>query len=135
MKTKGYHATRNLKRGQSFLLPSGESIAKCIGQEEEDKKRLENFIKKKTNGIEISSGTPLWYYILAEAECIEQGQNLGFVGASIVTEVIVGLLELDPNSYLGSNRGWTPALGAVPGDFKMADLINLVSDELQQDLA
>lgn len=62
-------------------------------------------------------GISLWLYILAEAEVIgrsqpngtaKKGEGLGPVGATIVAEVIMGLLELDPHSYLGANRNWSP---------------------------
>ena len=65
----------------------------------------------------ITEGAPLWLYILAEAEEIgretghgkfDLSEGLGPVGARIVAEVIVGLLELDPASYLGGNRNWVP---------------------------
>ena len=65
----------------------------------------------------ITEGAPLWLYILAEAEEIgretasrrfDKGEGLGPVGARIVAEVIIGLLELDPGSYLGANRNWSP---------------------------
>ena len=46
--------------------------------------------------------TPLWYYILKEAELIGDGLQLGPVGGRIVGEVFIGLLQLDPNSYLSS---------------------------------
>ena len=44
--------------------------------------------------------TPLFYYILKEAQLREDGLRLGPVGARIVAEVFVGLLQLDPDSYL-----------------------------------
>ena len=44
--------------------------------------------------------TPLFYYILKEAQLREDGLRLGPVGARIVAEVFIGLLQLDPDSYL-----------------------------------
>lgn len=35
-------------------------------------------------------------------------EGLGPVGARIVAEVLIGLLERDPHSYLGSDRSWQP---------------------------
>ena len=43
---------------------------------------------------------PLWFYILKEAEIVGPGRELGPVGGRIVAEVLVGLLQKDPNSYL-----------------------------------
>ena len=48
--------------------------------------------------------TPLWFYILKEAEIRGRGETLGPVGGRIVAEVLVGLLQRDLNSVsvLGS---------------------------------
>jgi hypothetical protein len=130
-------ATRNLRRGQSFLLPSGENVARCIERDESEIEQVLTFIKNKTksNNIDLSSGVPLWFYILAEAEIVGRkddehhnslGEGLGPVGATIVAEVLIGLLELDPQSYLGSNRDWDPDLGK-DGVFTMKDLLEKAS--------
>jgi hypothetical protein len=68
---------------------------------------------------------PLWFYILKEAEIVRQGRELGPVGGRIVAEVLVGLLQKDPNSYLYLNPGWKPAPPIAPtsGQFTMADLL------------
>ena len=39
---------------------------------------------------------------------VSRGEGLGPVGARLVAEVIIGLLELDHRSFLGSNRNWSP---------------------------
>ena len=46
------------------------------------------------------ASTPLWYYVLCEAERKAGGEQLGPVGGRIVAEVLVGLLAADPRSYL-----------------------------------
>src|SRR5215213_4064884 len=77
-------------------------------------------------GLDLDRSTPLWYYILKEAQVVEGGIRLGPVGGRIVGEVIVGLLQLDPNSFL-SAPGWRPTLpasgGEVTGHFRMADFL------------
>lgn len=46
------------------------------------------------------------------------------VGGRIVAEVLVGLLEGDPQSYLSRKPSWQPILpSAKKGDFTMADLV------------
>ena len=71
----------------------------------------------RTDEPGLTGGTPLWYYLLKEAELVgrvgadgrcEPGEGLGPVGAQIVAEVVIGLIELDPRSWLGSNRNWRP---------------------------
>lgn len=73
----------------------------------------------KTLGFD--KATPLWIYVLAEGKVVgrmdegaqgqkkfSKGEGLGPVGARFVAEVIIGLLELDRRSFLGSNRNWSP---------------------------
>jgi hypothetical protein len=126
-------AVRNLRRGQSFLLPSGENVAECMGRPKTEIESIKSHINTliTPHNIDLSSGTPLWYYILAEAEVIGKmqdatttipGEGLGPVGARIVAEVILGLLELDENSFMGSNRDWRPTLNGN-NDFLMKDLL------------
>ena len=50
-------------------------------------------------------------------------EGLGTVGGTIVAETLIGLLETDATSFMGSNRNWMPTLGNY-GQFKMADLLS-----------
>jgi hypothetical protein len=52
--------------------------------------------------------TPLWYYILREAEVLNEGEWLGPVGGRIVAEVLIGLLFGDRFSYPRAAPAWTP---------------------------
>jgi hypothetical protein len=47
------------------------------------------------------------------------------VGGRIVAEVLVGLLQRDPNSYLYLDPAWkpTPPIAHVPGQFTFVDLL------------
>lgn len=102
-------ATRNLLRGQIFRLPSGEKVAKAVGVSDDDIEDVKKKVKDTLgSSISLQHGTPLWYYILAEAELFESGERLGEVGGRIVAETLIGILELDPRSWLGRNRNWTP---------------------------
>jgi hypothetical protein len=70
--------------------------------------------------------TPLFYYILKEAELREDGLRLGPVGARIVAEVFIGLLQLDPDSYLSVQSNWVPTLpthDGTPQSFRMIDFL------------
>jgi len=50
--------------------------------------------------------------------------RLGPTGATIVAEVLVGLLAGDPSSYLRVKPDWKPELPSeVAGQFTMADLL------------
>ena len=57
--------------------------------------------------------TPLWFYVLREAEVLEDGQRLGPVGSRIVAETIIGQLRADPSSFI--NTGWNPTQGVTTG--------------------
>jgi hypothetical protein len=121
-------ASRDLQRGTALGLPSGEAIAREMGVEppSADECGLEK------NGW--TGETPLWYYVLKEAEVRAGGERLGPVGGRIVTEVLLGLLGADPGAYKRTEPGWRPALPASqPGDFIMGDLLALagVAKEVQ----
>ena len=114
---------RNLLRQITWGLPSGQSVAQHLdlpSLSTVDLNELRDF------GLQLETSTPLWYYVLKEAEVAEAGLRLGPVGARIVGEVIIGLLQLDPNSFL-SRRDWRPTLptrsGQVSGEFRMVDFL------------
>ena len=114
----GSLASRNLKRGITFSLPAGETIAEFYG--------ITPLTRDEVGDHPgMADGTPLWFYILKEAE-LAGGHSLAGVGARIVAEVFVDLLRMDSASFLGSRPGWTPTLpSAAPGNFLMADLIRI----------
>jgi Animal haem peroxidase len=97
-----YHslAVRDLQRGQGVGLPSGESVARHMGIAP---------LKAEQVGI-ASTGwrdeTPLWYYILREADVYTGGDHLGPVGGRIVAEVLVGLIDADSTSFRHNSQGW-----------------------------
>ncbi len=115
---------RNLLRHITWQLPSGQSIAAHMGV---PALSADDLNELKTFGVGLEKSTPLWYYILKEAEVMQEGQQLGPVGARIVGEVILGVLELDRRSYLSRARDWKPTLptrsGKVTREFKMIDFL------------
>jgi hypothetical protein len=114
---------RNLLRHITWSIPSGQSIAQAMGIQP---LWAERFPELQQFGHGLPSSTPLWYYILKEAE-LAGGRTLVGVGARIVGEVFIGLLQLDPTSYLRTNPTWRPTLprrsGSTGSDFKMVDLL------------
>lgn len=112
-------ASRNLMRHVNFGIPSGQAIARRMGVPALTPTQLDMLTPF---GMEKS--TPLWFYILKEAELMEDGLRLGPVGGRIVGEVFVGLLKADESSYLAARPGWTPVLpSATPGDFRITDML------------
>lgn len=112
-------AVRNLLRAQSFLVPSGEQVAAAMARAGAEEVTQDSIDKVREAGAKLgfAKATPLWIYILAEGKAVgrmddkskfSKSEGLGPVGARLVAEVIIGLLELDTRSYLGSNRNWSP---------------------------
>jgi hypothetical protein len=100
----------DMLRGRGLGLPSGQAVAAAMGTTRTD--------------LGLGAQTPLWYYLLREAEVDNGGLRLGPTGATIVAEVLVGLLSADPSSYLHVAPGWRPELpSAAPGTFTMADIL------------
>src|SRR6185295_11161990 len=114
---------RNLLRHITWSLPSGQSIATAAGL---PVLGASNFTEWRGYNVGLDASTPLWYYVLKEAEILEQGLRLGPVGSLIVGEVFIGLLQLDPTSFLATNPTWRPTLprrDGTTGDFRMVDLL------------
>jgi Animal haem peroxidase len=100
-----YHslAVRDLERGEGVGLPSGEALARHLG---------ETPLTRDEVGIARTNWqgeTPLWYYILRESDVRAGGHRLGPVGGRIVGDVLVGLLDSDPLSWRTIDPDWKPA--------------------------
>jgi hypothetical protein len=118
-------AVRDLLRGHALNLPSGEAVADAMGVEP----LTEDDLGLVRLGIGWKGETPLWYYILKEADVRQNGERLGPVGGRIVAEVLLGLIDADPSSYRAADPTWTPELPAeTEGTFTMADLLRFARD-------
>jgi hypothetical protein len=114
-----YHslAARDLQRGAAIGLPSGEAVARAIGAEP---------LTPEEAGLEAygwKGATPLWLYVLREADVHGDGERLGEVGGRIVAEVLLGLLDADPESYRVLDPDWEPTLPAAGERFTVLDLL------------
>jgi hypothetical protein len=114
-------AVRNSLRGKHVGLPSGQQVAQAMRAP---------VLSNATLGLGTDPGwggqAPLWYYILKEAELPpNNAERLGAVGGRIVTEVLVGLLQRDPSSYLYLDAAWkpTPPIAPATGQFGFVDLL------------
>ncbi|MBP0483485.1 peroxidase family protein [Sagittula salina] len=90
-------AARNMIRGQhTFKLPTGEVMAQWMEADPID--THEKVKEAKTEGR-----TPLWFYILAEAEAF--GGKLGPVGGGLVAGVLLSMLIRAHSPALRPYRG------------------------------
>lgn len=115
-----YHslACRDMLRARALDLPSGETIARHIGAEP---------LQPHDVGLHDygwKCETPLFYYILREAELRHNGEHLGDVGGRIIAETLVGIIDADPTSYRSADPSWTPTLPSRrAGRFEIADAV------------
>ena len=110
-------AQRNLLRHLTFSLPSGQRVARRMKAEALSAADLSDL-----EPLAFHKRTPLWFYVLREADVVENGERLGPVGGRIVAEVFIGLLEGDRTSYLRQDPDWTPTFGGAD-EFTVADLL------------
>lgn len=129
-------AVRNLLRGYLLRLPTGQAVARRLRQRLQGVRDIpvlsaQQIMSGVQNQQQVQvlqqagflERTPLWYYILAEAAVLEEGERLGPVGGTIVAEVLVGLARRSANSILRRNN-WQPTLpSAQQGMFTLADLL------------
>jgi hypothetical protein len=111
-------ANRDLQRGNAVGLASGEAVAERLGVPALHTAQ----IGLAEHGWEWE--TPLWFYILKEAEVLHDGDQLGPVGGRIVGEVLVGIIDGDPGSFRSVDPDWSPTLpGRRDGTFGLADIL------------
>jgi hypothetical protein len=111
-------ANRDLQRGQAVGLASGEAIAHRLAVPALSAEQV-GLAERGWAGE-----TPLWFYILKEADVLHDGDRLGPVGGRIVGEVLVGIIDADPESFRSVDPNWTPTLPARrAGAFGLADIL------------
>ncbi len=113
-------AERNLLRHLTWSVPSGQAIAEAMGAPVLDD---DDFAELAGIRRSFMRSTPLWYYILREADILGGGTHLGPVGGRIVAEVFLGLLQADRDSYLHQRPAFVPTLGAGGGQFDMTHFL------------
>jgi len=91
-----YHSlpVRDLQRGAGVGLPSGEAIARHMGVTPLTREEV------GLDTIGWTRETPLWYYVLREADVQMRGERLGQVGGRIVAEVLTTIVQRDPTSFV-----------------------------------
>lgn len=125
-------AALDLLRGYLLGLPTGQAVARLLGEQEISQQEIEDvagkFVKDQKAADQktiladsgLSTHTPLWFYILAEAAVQKNGACLGRVGSSIVAGVLIKMISRSTDSILNDPK-WAPSLGQN-GTFTLADL-------------
>ncbi len=120
----------DLYRTRALGLPSGQAVAKTIlGSKERILKpeQLANLLPENLK-YKFSKKTPLWFYLLAEAEIEEAGQRLGEVGSRIVAETFVALLKLSRPSILNEDFHPNSDFCGDEGEFGMPEMLKFIRD-------
>ena len=132
-------AFRNLQRGVTMGIPSGQAVAKKMGLDViPDAKLKVGKANKDGQTANVSIATlhpsfrnnaPLWFYLLAEAQQAFKNNDtpiqLGAVGGRIVGEVFVGIMQGDKHSFISQDPLWEPIEAfKKDGKFGIAQLIN-----------
>jgi len=143
-------ALRNLERGLTFRLPSGQAVATALGmpvipdEELMIGKATEEGLKEQKPITEFADAggftrnAPLWAYILSEAQVMSWKNadpqlardkipiKLGPVGGRLVAEVFAALLHDDLTSYIHAKHVFEPIADFTHnGKFGLAELINV----------
>ena len=125
-------AFRNLTRAKMVKLATGQKMAAFLRSKGVSVTTLTKpQIRNGNNGAELSAlslaqrnaflkDTPLWFYILREAEL--NGGRLKGVGARIVAETFHRAMEGSHHSIV-RDPTWRPTLGPNPTTFRMVDLL------------
>jgi hypothetical protein len=125
---------RTLLRGYRLGLPSGEDVAaslsrqhptmRCLKEKEIVTGPHEGILTNPKYGFR--GQTPLWYYILKEAEFLHNGRCLGPVGGLIVARVLLGAIASSEDTYF-SAPDWRPTLDGGNA-VSMARILRFVTD-------
>jgi hypothetical protein len=135
-------AALDLHMGAMLGLPTGQEVAEILA--EKWKRELKTLLLPKKiiagkpytkilEDFDLDQHTPLWFYILKEAEILKKGACLGPIGSWIVAKTIVGLIYASEFSILKAQdengESWKPDLGQIKKtEFGMTDLLLFVND-------
>lgn len=144
-------AFRDLVRGFFYAIPSGQAVAEKMGYTPIDPSELLQGLPTPVDPDTVptlTTGTPLWLYILYEAlaSSTEPTPNgfdaylqprkladgstsfgpyqLGPVGGRLLADFVLRLLEIDPNGILNPANLFSPEppIAPAPGQFGFGDL-------------
>lgn len=123
-------AAFDLYRSRASNVPSGQAVAKTIWGTNDcilDPQQIANLLPEQFR-YSLSNRTPLWFYLLAEAELEEQGQRLGEVGSRLVVETLVELIKLTQPNIFTTFGTPDPKLASYDGEFGMIEMLRFIAD-------
>lgn len=117
----------NLMRGDRLALPSGEQVAREMGVDRAEfvpcgdaSDPVGQALKEARS---LKDATPLWLYVLREAELLEGGQHLGEVGSRIVLDTLGVLIDRSPHSIFRA-PDWQPCwTDCAASQLELGDLL------------
>lgn len=118
----------DLFRGRSFGLASGQDVARRFLGEDDvlEPKQIADLLPEKLKAV-YAKETPLWFYLLAEAQIKESGQRMGHLGSRIISEVFVEILRNSDPSILTEDFSPADYLVNMDGEFGMSELLKFVA--------
>lgn len=128
-------ARRNLRRGYRLNVPTAQGCLKVLAAKGIDLPALteDQLLTGHTRDAVKNGGfqtaTPLWFYILKEAEVLRDGESLGPLGTTIVADTLIGLIKHTPRSYIAEapgGRAWTPADSVRPEGVAITDIATMM---------
>ncbi|MEO1455073.1 MAG: heme peroxidase family protein [Pseudomonadota bacterium] len=129
-------AKRNLRRGYRLNVPTAQG---CIAALDANygieiaplspEQIASGHTKDAVIGGNFHIETPLWFYVLKEAEIMSGGDRLGPLGTVLVADTLIGLLRCHPDSYMNAapgKDGWRPEHSAKPGGIAIDGMPNMM---------
>ena len=103
---------RNLRRAYVLAVPTAQQVLRAMGGKAIMDTLTQEELRGFAGGILAREGyleqTPLWLYILLEAELRREGRELGKLGSFIICQTLVGLLTEDDDSILPADPECEP---------------------------
>lgn len=130
-------AKRNLRRGYRLNVPSAQGCLSVLSS-------LHGITLDALTEAELLSGhtgdavkkggfeaaTPLWFYVLKEAEIKADGNHLGPLGSLLVADTLAGLIKHSPDSYVNAapgGAGWEPKDTVKPNGVTINDMPSMMA--------
>lgn len=115
---------RNLRRSYVLAIPTAQQVLAELNDTASIEPLREQELLSFADGIVGTEGflnqTPLWLYILLEAEIRGDGKRLGELGSFIIAQTLIGLLAEDNQSILNvgpdSETPWRPDQEPIGGE-------------------